>query len=331
MPAEPLTFRPKCGCFVSIFLNFMCRRAKNKIVIRTLRMRNMQAGVVVGLLLVQFFYGDLLQRCGDIESNPGPIEGKKDKSDNLRQTRLQRVSQSGGASTSPSHHAADSVSKGQPSLSDILETINSMNVSLNKKMDDVNDNLNRKLDDVMGEVNLLRGQYAELQEEVGQLRGEMDSLRQENQDLAKKMDDLQGRSKRNNIIVYGMVKLENETSATCEGVLNDMLTDKLEMSESVQFDRVHRINSRPDSPVIACCTFFRQKQAILKAKRKLQGTDLFIGEDFTERVRGVRKRLIPHLRKARADGKRATLVFDHLVIESVKFGLDNRNNLVEVR
>jgi chaperonin cofactor prefoldin len=204
-----------------------------------------------------------------------------------------------------------------------------MNASLNRKMDDVKDELNKKMDDIKEEVSLLRGQYAELQEEVGQLRGEVDSLRKENQDLAKKVDDLQGRSKRNNIIVHGMLKLPNESSTDCEGALKDILTDKLDLTIDVEFDRVHRINSRSDSPVIACCTFFKQKQAILKARRNLQGTSLFIGEDFTERVRAVRRQLTPHLKKARADGKRATMVFDHLLIDGKKFVVDDSDNLLE--
>ena len=131
--------------------------------------------------------------------------------------------------------------------------------------------------------------------------------------------------------MHGMLRLPNETSDSCEGRLRDLLIDKLEMHDDVKFDRVHRINSRQDSPVIACCTFFKQKQAIMKARKMLKGTDIFINDDFTDRVRGIRKSLAPHLRKAREDGKRATLVFDHLLIDSKKFGLDGAGNLKELR
>ncbi|KAL8610719.1 hypothetical protein ACOMHN_016702 [Nucella lapillus] len=70
------------------------------------------------------------------------------------------------------------------------------------------------MDDLKSEMSLLR---EELHGEVEQLRSEVRGLRKENEDLAKKVDDLQGRSKRNNIIIHGMMRPPNETSVDCEG------------------------------------------------------------------------------------------------------------------
>ena len=50
---------------------------------------------------------------------------------------------------------------------------------------------------------------------------------------------------------------------------------------------------------------------ILKTKTKLKGSDVFIGEDFSSRVREIRRKLIPHLKKPRSEGKKITVVFDH--------------------
>ncbi|XP_076451205.1 solute carrier family 22 member 7-like [Babylonia areolata] len=43
----------------------------------------------------------------------------------------------------------------------------------------------------------------------------------------------------------------------------------MDMTDVVEFDRVHRLSSRPDSPVIACCTFYKQKGHVTKAQRVL--------------------------------------------------------------
>ena len=67
-----------------------------------------------------------------------------------------------------------------------------------------------------------------------------------------------------------------------------------------------------------------------KAKRKLQGTKVFIGEDFSSRVREVRRRLVPHLKKARSENKKCMMMFDHL-IDGKKFTLDDGDNLKEMR
>ena len=87
--------------------------------------------------------------------------------------------------------------------------------------------------------------------------------------MDRKVDDLEGRSKRNILIIHGLVRAEKETGGDCEGILRDLITDRLELAEDFQFDRVHRLNAKPSSPVVARYTFFEDKVKSLKAKRKL--------------------------------------------------------------
>ena len=61
--------------------------------------------------------------------------------------------------------------------------------------------------------------------------------------------------------------------------------------------------------MIARCSFFKDKVTILKAKRKLQGSNIFIGEDFCVRVRDIRRKLTPHLKAKRNEGCRVSMVF----------------------
>ena len=145
------------------------------------------------------------------------------------------------------------------------------------------------------------------------------------------MDDLECRSKRNSLIIQGLYRAEKETGEDCEAALKDLITDKLELADEIQFDRVHRLNAKPNSPVVARCTFFKDKLKILKAKTKLQGSDVFIGEDFSSRVRVIRRKLVPHLKKVRSEGKRVTMVFDHIIIEGEKFTVDDTDNLKELK
>ena len=159
-----------------------------------------------------------------------------------------------------------------------------------------------------------------------------DDLMNRVEDLEKKTDDLEGRSKRNNLIFHGIPRDPSETNDECEGKIHKLLTDKLDLGgERVQFDRVHRLNMKPDSPVIARCCFYKDKVRILKSKRKLQGTKTFIGEDFSTRVREIRRKLAVHLKRAKENGQRATMVFDHLFIEGKKFFLDSQDKLTDAR
>ncbi|KAL8560600.1 hypothetical protein ACOMHN_062344 [Nucella lapillus] len=106
-----------------------------------------------------------------------------------------------------------------------------------------------------------------------------------------------------------------------------MIADKLELTQDFEFDRVHRVDTSATSPTIARCTFFRDMEKILKAKYKLKGSKLFVGEDFSFRVQEIRKKLLPAMKKARSEGKRANIVFDHLIIEGRKFYLGEGETL----
>ena len=64
---------------------------------------------------------------------------------------------------------------------------------------------------------------------------------------------------------------------------------------------------------------------------KEQGTNVFIGEDFSSRVSEVRRRLVPHLKKAPSENKKCIMVFDHLIIDGKKFALDDGDNRKEMR
>ena len=207
--------------------------------------------------------------------------------------------------------------------------------SMNSKFDEMKDDV-RQLKDV---YRTLKDDVCELKDEVTNLKRVNDDLLNENEALKSKIenlecitDDLEGRSRRNNILFYGMTRRsDTETSEECESRIQEILTDQLEIGEDVQFDRVHRVGKSRNSPIIARCTLYKQKLMIMKAKRKLKdnNTGIFIGDDFTQRVRDIRKRLTPYLKKAREEGKQATIVFDYILINGIKFMLDCDGNLVE--
>ena len=84
-----------------------------------------------------------------------------------------------------------------------------------------------------------------LHEDCAFIRQENKDLKAKNERLEKmitemdrKVDDLEGRAKRNNLIIHGLVRAEKETGEGCEGVLKDLITDRLELADDIQFDRV---------------------------------------------------------------------------------------------
>ena len=138
-----------------------------------------------------------------------------------------------------------------------------------------------------------------MKEVMSELAEENNNLKTQLHDLARKTDDLECRSKRNDLIFYRIPRAENEKSQDCEGIVRDLITDKLELADDTEFDRVHRLNGKPNYPVVARCCFYKHKEKITKERSKLKGSSIFIAEDFSPRVREIRKALTPHLKTAR--------------------------------
>ena len=312
---------------------------KRSMRVSMLTVRSRHAGVLLGLTLLFLFWGDnlylrrgegaLLLRCGDIEANPGPdLPGQSTSNKmTLRQARL-----STSTVTSKSSTPAKELS-----LADVMATLTSMQAT--------NCDMNAKLDAVKEDVAGLRQDHSALHELVSGLREEVTELRRKNDflekknndlnarvdNLERKCDDLECRSKRNNLIFYGVVKNEGETSEECEGIVRELCTDKLELADDIGFDRVHRLSSKKDAPIIVRLCSYKHKVNILKAKQKLRGSDIFIGEDFSLRVRDIRRKLGPHLKNARNEGKQVRMIYDHLIIEGKRYALDDHDSLREMK
>ena len=82
--------------------------------------------------------------------------------------------------------------------------------------------------------------------------------------------------------------------------------------------RAHRLG-KPEKdrarPLIAKFSAFKDKEYIRLQARNLSGTNYGLAEDFPQEVIEIRKELIPHLKDAKKEGKRATLKYDELVID----------------
>jgi FtsZ-binding cell division protein ZapB len=250
----------------------------------------------------------------------------------MRQTRLSTAASGSdragsgsnrGALSSPSPNTGLIVNS-DLTLADLMLKLNAMDLGVNQK-----------LDGVVGDVKDIKESFSVLQEEVGVLRKEVDVLKAENEQLKdhrdalwtqldkvqRKVDDLEGRSKRSNLIFYGLEKDKNETNDTLEGRVKDLLSDRLELAEDIEFDRVHRISTKPDSPVIVKCTYYKQKVKILKLKNKLRGSNIFIGEDYSQNVRETRKKLTDIMKTLKSEGKNVKMAFDHLFVDGKRMYL----------
>lgn len=99
-------------------------------------------------------------------------------------------------------------------------------------------------------------------------------------------------------------------------------------------ERVHRLG-RPkinsQRPVILKLMDYREKQLILQNGRKLKGTRISIGEDFSLHVRSVRGLLWKSSLSNRNNGERVSLSYDKLKINKELYVWDfDKNDKVKL-
>ncbi|GFR61526.1 hypothetical protein ElyMa_000105800, partial [Elysia marginata] len=73
------------------------------------------------------------------------------------------------------------------------------------------------------------------------------------------------------------------------------------------------------------------RESVLRARGNLSGTGVSVQEDYTPRVRAIRKELAPHLTRLPNEGKKAKMVYDHINVDGERFDIDHKNELIPAR
>lgn len=140
--------------------------------------------------------------------------------------------------------------------------------------------------------------------------------------LKEEILDLKTRSMRDNLVFYNIPEEANEDP---EETLRYFCATKLDMKESInniKIDRAHRMGKKYDNkcrPLVAKFNYFKDKEFIRSRANKLRGSRFGIAEQFPTEIRERRRLLLPVLKEAKEQGKRASLVVDKLYIEGRQY------------
>ena len=185
------------------------------------------------------------------------------------------------------------------------------------------------IEESIKELADLKNRMQEMESEQEKIRGSVqqthvvcDEMRKEMKALSEKVDDLENRNRRSNLVFYGVAEMEREGWSETERIVRDILRSHMDIELHVMdIDRAHRVGptrGRP-RPIVVKFAFYKTKAMILGKARLLQGTRISVAEDFSARVREIRRNLVPHLKEAKRAGCRAVLRYDKLIINGQQF------------
>lgn len=133
----------------------------------------------------------------------------------------------------------------------------------------------------------------------------------------RKLADLEDRSRRSNLVVFGVPEPPNETESDLKTkVITEIFLNKLGViCESV--GRIHRLGKHiGNRPVILFFQNFNEKTNVLKNASKLKGTKIFVQNDYSQHTLQKRKLLWESAKSDKLEGKKVGLFHDKLKIDN---------------
>lgn len=99
--------------------------------------------------------------------------------------------------------------------------------------------------------------------------------------------------------------------------MKELLSSKFNISAGdYTIERAHRVGrARLSKPRLIVAKFqsYKTRESILSKRKCLSGTDIFVREDYSDKVLAKRRELLPQMHEARRNGMIAFLRYDKLV------------------
>ena len=163
-------------------------------------------------------------------------------------------------------------------------------------------------------------EIAELTSKVSVLEKKVNKLSSINADLASKVDDLENRSRRNNLVFYGVP--ESTTTSSTLSVMKEVFKFAGIQEEVYHtgIERCHRTPSTPlanDKPrmIHICFQSFQVKESVRKAcvnkfkSAAYRGQKLFVSDDFSKKVLEQRRNKKDEFQRLKEAGKKPFYLF----------------------
>ena len=211
--------------------------------------------------------------------------------------------------------------------------------SLRDDFKKLGDNMQSQINAVGEKSDHALKQIKDLQTEINVLKDELSSMQKKEMKIKNKLDQMSAKmvamdsySRRENLIIHGISKTENED---CAAKVKQFLTQQLKIPddkvEAMRFQRCHRLSSREQNSVPMICRFMwaQDRQLVWGARKNLKNTSFSLNEDFSPEINETRRIMMPIMKAARSANKKSHLIGDKLVIDGKTYTKQTLDTLPE--
>ncbi|KAH6928409.1 hypothetical protein HPB50_015502 [Hyalomma asiaticum] len=197
----------------------------------------------------------------------------------------------------------------QGGQSAMIEQLNSIRQTLSeneKKFNDINKRLD-KIESDLKSIQCIKVQLENIETVANNCSAQVSQL-------SARVEDMECRSRRCNLVFYGLADKETETWRDSEELVMQHCKKNLDIVvQTRDIERAHRLGAfkhGKNRPIIVKFAHFKDKDHILSEGGKLKGTACGISEDFPPHTRLARRRLVEF---AKAQNVPIKLRYDKLI------------------
>ncbi|XP_071745634.1 uncharacterized protein [Lepeophtheirus salmonis] len=173
-----------------------------------------------------------------------------------------------------------------------------------------------------------------LESKISGMKSQMDAITETYDELHEKMHEID-KTRKNNLIFYGVKPdFYPEIPGQLEKQIHDIFRFNLGISRDIPFIKLSRMITGPEvrgcKPVLVNFLHWKDREEILRLSKLLKGTNIYVTEDLSRKMREQRNELNKYMRtvRSRSPQKKCVLRQDKLYIDNDVFIFDDEKNSV---
>jgi FtsZ-binding cell division protein ZapB len=188
-------------------------------------------------------------------------------------------------------------------FSEFKDDLKQQNADMKEQFQTLFDKYNEKIEEVKSVAEDAISKTEKLAEDFDTLQSENDELKHEISFWKNRVINLEAQSRRENLIFQSVQPdAPTETWASAETKVRNLLRKhRICENEEILIERAHRLGYfKPGKcrPIIVKFSFYKTRDCIWRERTKLQGSNIFIAEDYPKEILEKRNVLCPILRAA---------------------------------
>ncbi|XP_063389093.1 uncharacterized protein LOC134674868 [Cydia fagiglandana] len=183
-------------------------------------------------------------------------------------------------------------------LQNIQDDIQKQKQDMKEMEENIKESINKNIDQ---KFSLIETRTSQLKEKI------------EKQQII--IDQLDNKLRKKNLVFFGVQEVERNYDALVKLIL-DIINNKMEIKcQWWEIENVSRIGKKSDKvrPVIVTITTIGRKLELIRCKKKLEDTGIYIKEDYSPAVLQKRRELQEELKRERQAGKNVALRHNKII------------------